>query len=410
MVDEPLLTICIPAYNRADILHETLTTLESEIDPSWEIIISDDCSPDHSKDVIEAFCSRSERFHGIILKENIGGIRNTDFVNRQAKSKYIYTLSDDDQMVSGGIKRALDLLEKNPSMMGVFGNYEEWLRESGGTAVISTFHEDAVFSKGSQLEVLQRFNLIWNPVMRREFFQRHCQFGHHMFGFWPLVDQMLKHGDVGVVTDVFFKHATNQSVPTMEGQLTEGWFHDAYRAGYEYYIGAQFPGVMDNAVFIAQSIAHSYKHAVRFSINKREYLKARNFLLRARAYGAITEPEIEKAEKLHMQNFIAEKIRDSVSIYNQINGVIFEDHPDLRKFAETLKEHIGETGIFFHELSEIMGMEDVSKKYILVRDYAALELLATGADGSHVTGVALSDLFEIFRISNWSLDDLFAQE
>ncbi|MBF0124847.1 MAG: glycosyltransferase family 2 protein, partial [Magnetococcales bacterium] len=55
MSKDILLTICVPTFNRADTLRETLLSLE--FIKSWpfavEILVADDASPDHSWQVMQ---------------------------------------------------------------------------------------------------------------------------------------------------------------------------------------------------------------------------------------------------------------------------------------------------------------------------------------------------------------------
>ncbi len=408
MSDQSLLSICIPTFERADVLRKTLSSLMETIDPSWEIIVSDDCSGDHTSEVLEEFRGRWKRFRTVILDKNIGAVPNIELVNRLATSKYIYTLSDDDQIVVRGINRALELLESNPSLTGVFGNYQEWIPADGSVAKINVIDEDKIYKKGSQLEILKKFPLLWDPVMRRELFQRHFQMDNHMFGQWPLVNKMLNHGDVGVITDVFYRHATRQSIPTMEDKLTEGVYQDMNRADYEIFIGEQFPGVIDNAIFVTQSILSGYKAAVRFALQKKEYLKARSFLLRSRAYGAIEEARIQEIERKYMAYFIAEKISRILTSSVSLDGVIMAEQPDLRVFSQTLRDYIGDENISIFPPSELAD-QDLMTKFVLVRNYEEFKQFGIDTGAVKFSGMALADLFETFRITDWTLEDMLPQ-
>ncbi len=60
--NQPLLSICIPTFNRAEILRETLAHLAETLDTSIEIVVSNNCSGDHTVDVLEDFKKKWERF------------------------------------------------------------------------------------------------------------------------------------------------------------------------------------------------------------------------------------------------------------------------------------------------------------------------------------------------------------
>lgn len=53
-----LLSICIPTFNRANILNETIKKIVSDIDfdHNVELVISDNCSTDNTKEIVEKYC------------------------------------------------------------------------------------------------------------------------------------------------------------------------------------------------------------------------------------------------------------------------------------------------------------------------------------------------------------------
>ena len=53
MANTPILSICIPTYNRADILNKSLYILTSNeaFDDQTEVVIVDNCSTDHTPSV-----------------------------------------------------------------------------------------------------------------------------------------------------------------------------------------------------------------------------------------------------------------------------------------------------------------------------------------------------------------------
>ena len=56
--EELLFSICIPTYNRANILNETIKKIVSDIDfdHKVELVISDNCSTDNTKEIVEKYC------------------------------------------------------------------------------------------------------------------------------------------------------------------------------------------------------------------------------------------------------------------------------------------------------------------------------------------------------------------
>lgn len=105
--DLPLVTIGIPTYNRADgFLKETLASAVSQTYMNLEVIVSDNCSPDNTGEVVRSFTDPRIRY--LRQTENIGANNNFNFLLRQAKGAYFQLLQDDDlidpDFVEAGMK------------------------------------------------------------------------------------------------------------------------------------------------------------------------------------------------------------------------------------------------------------------------------------------------------------------
>jgi glycosyltransferase involved in cell wall biosynthesis len=95
----PLLSICIPTYNRAPYLRETLECLGAALkgfEDEVEVIVSDNASPDHTQEVLAEFESRIPNFRHSRNSVNIGEM-NFFRVMHLARGKYIWILGDDDR-------------------------------------------------------------------------------------------------------------------------------------------------------------------------------------------------------------------------------------------------------------------------------------------------------------------------
>lgn len=124
-----LLALGIPTYNRAETLHITLTRLAQQIQQSGlqdvEIIVSDNCSTDHTP----AVCSEvAARFPEVSLRyfrnsDNIGFDRNVDVLFNHAAATYVWTLSDDDHLSETAVADVRSLLEKR-DVNFAFVNYD----------------------------------------------------------------------------------------------------------------------------------------------------------------------------------------------------------------------------------------------------------------------------------------------
>jgi glycosyltransferase involved in cell wall biosynthesis len=91
----PLVTIAIPTYNRADTyLPQALSSAMSQTYPNIEIIVSDNCSTDHTKALVMGFSDPRIRYFR--HEKNIGPNNNFNFCLQQANGIYFLFLHDDD--------------------------------------------------------------------------------------------------------------------------------------------------------------------------------------------------------------------------------------------------------------------------------------------------------------------------
>jgi len=110
--ERPLLTIAIPTYNRSRFLGELLGLLipQLENEPSVELLISDNASPDDTAEVVMRFCQNNPRFRTLRNAENIGSDANFLQCFREARGRYVWLVGDDDILVPGAIPQIVELL------------------------------------------------------------------------------------------------------------------------------------------------------------------------------------------------------------------------------------------------------------------------------------------------------------
>jgi len=124
----PFLTLAIPHYKYRCYLEIVLDSLFAQTYDDFEILISDDCSPDDSSAVIPSLLQRSNRaFRYYAQTSNLGYDGNVRFCLRAARGHYVFLLGNDDALAGP------DTLEKVAAMLReldlpevVFTNYEDW--------------------------------------------------------------------------------------------------------------------------------------------------------------------------------------------------------------------------------------------------------------------------------------------
>lgn len=94
MAEKPFFSFVIPTYNRESDLQFALYCILQQSFSNFEVIISDNCSTDNTKGIINKF--KDNRIRYFRNKENIGVILNIKKAIQYAKGEYIFLHSDDD--------------------------------------------------------------------------------------------------------------------------------------------------------------------------------------------------------------------------------------------------------------------------------------------------------------------------
>ncbi|MBZ9624561.1 glycosyltransferase family 2 protein [Clostridium sp. FP2] len=124
---KPLITICIPTYNRAKLLEYMLKSIlpqVREVKDIVEIIISDNCSSDNTQSIVKGFQEKYKFIRYNRNFKNIGACKNIELLTTKlATGEYSWVIGDDDMIVSGGIKEIIDIIQKNLELDYFFVNY-----------------------------------------------------------------------------------------------------------------------------------------------------------------------------------------------------------------------------------------------------------------------------------------------
>jgi len=102
------LSVCIPTYNRARFIGETLQSIISQANENIEIIVVDGASTDNTCEVVEGFKKKFKNLFYYRGEKNAGVDRDMAKTIELSRGKYCWMLSDDDLLVPGAVKRILE--------------------------------------------------------------------------------------------------------------------------------------------------------------------------------------------------------------------------------------------------------------------------------------------------------------
>ena len=109
----PLVSVCIPTYNRRALLEETLQSLKNQTFEDYELIVCDDCSTDGTFEFLSSLRWPNLKVLRNSKNLNLAGALTRLF--REARGKYIGMQHDHDLYHPNFLERMVELMERHPT-------------------------------------------------------------------------------------------------------------------------------------------------------------------------------------------------------------------------------------------------------------------------------------------------------
>jgi alpha-1,3-rhamnosyltransferase len=117
-INEPLVTIVVITYNSAKTVVETLDSVKAQTYRNLELIISDDCSKDNTREVVEEWLNdaKSHFVHVelVTTDENTGVSDNINRGIAKSRGEWIKSIAGDDLLIPSAIEEYVRFVIKNP--------------------------------------------------------------------------------------------------------------------------------------------------------------------------------------------------------------------------------------------------------------------------------------------------------
>ncbi len=110
-----LVSVCVPTYNSAAFISETLQSILAQDYPSFEVVIADHGSTDETRDIVRRFADPHVR---LILGSAGGGVQeNWNRATDHAVGDYIKLVCADDPLYPGCLTKQVAALDDNPGVV-----------------------------------------------------------------------------------------------------------------------------------------------------------------------------------------------------------------------------------------------------------------------------------------------------
>lgn len=302
-IERPLWSVMIPAYNRCDLLAETLRSVLAQ-DPGEHIMqieVVDDGSSDMQIENIvnEVGCGRIKYYR---QERNVGSVKNFELCLSRAKGYLVHLLHSDDIALEGYYKKMQDLLSLYPEAGAAICRYR--FIDANGKVLINSDEEmpvEGILQNWlEELAVKQRIQYCSITVRRRVY--------EHLGGFYG--------ANYGEDWEMWLRIACNYPVIYTPNILA------AYRMHFDSISGASYMDAknlrdLQRVILISQNY---------LPVNKRNkiYSKA----LKECAYNG-----------LRISNYIWHNIHDKKAVKLQVKESL-KMHTDFFLLCETAKVYL----------------------------------------------------------------------
>lgn len=199
-----MVSICIPTYNRSNLLKRAVESAINQTYQDIEILISDNCSTDEHWETVSEIAKLDSRIVLRRNKINIGFAGNLNACIDASKGDYIIFLCDDDELLSTIIEKEVKFFEKYPNVGLIHTdgfdcglkirqrkvNYPEILK-SGDTALEKIFLEMSIFFSST--------------MSRKKVFDELGYYTYTSSPDWEMCSRIAKSYDIGFVNEPLVK-------------------------------------------------------------------------------------------------------------------------------------------------------------------------------------------------------------
>lgn len=171
----PRFSVIVPVHNVRGFLRECLDSVLRQSYTDLEVIAVDDCSPDGSGEILDAYAALDPRVRVLHLPENVGLGRARNAGMPHATGDFLLFLDSDDTLTPGALRAIADRLEETGDPDVLVFDYARTYWWGGtrrnGLAHLLTGRSDT-FTADEYPEVMELLMVVWNKAYRREFVER----------------------------------------------------------------------------------------------------------------------------------------------------------------------------------------------------------------------------------------------
>jgi glycosyltransferase involved in cell wall biosynthesis len=243
VVDQPLISIVIPAHNAARFLGATLDSVLAQHEERWECVVIDDRSSDDTLALARRYEQMDRRIH--VYSAAAGGpsaARNHGFRHIAEGSRYVSFMDSDDVWLPHALATLVARLETTPGAIGSHG-LAEFIDTAGAPLEPGAYAEIGRRRLGLEgrrlitwpldrptcFEVLANGNVLFPPglvLARRDAYERAGPFDETLSAAedWDMLIRLSRFGDIAFANDVILLYRRHdQNLGARETVPEQAW-------------------------------------------------------------------------------------------------------------------------------------------------------------------------------------------
>jgi glycosyltransferase involved in cell wall biosynthesis len=210
----PRLSVCIHTFNRADLLDHTLETVREleRVDKSFEVVVSDNCSTDHTAQVIAKHQRTMPALRHCLQGRAAPIYAAMSNSLRNARGTCVVYLADDDSLIPEPLWDYVDRMDREPDLSAIYSDWIAWDDEQKRELHRYFVHVDRPFAFGPDNPVgLATFLLQYRiypevAVFRRDaLLQADCHARRGLYPFYLWTYQLSRAGRVAFELTPFYR-------------------------------------------------------------------------------------------------------------------------------------------------------------------------------------------------------------
>ncbi|MBR1791235.1 MAG: glycosyltransferase family 2 protein [Bacteroidaceae bacterium] len=112
-MQQELVSVIMPSYNAARYIAASIDSILAQTYQNWELVITDDCSTDGTRQILADYARRDERVRVFLLESNMGSGHTRNRCIAESRGRYIAFCDSDDCWLPEKLERQIHFMQEN---------------------------------------------------------------------------------------------------------------------------------------------------------------------------------------------------------------------------------------------------------------------------------------------------------